>query len=137
MGDTDSRACQTCRDAIGNFVCPDCLAERVRDWLPSRLAPKFSRFHNVLLFYFDAYTSEPVRCGSCRDAATTLLCSGCYLEHVSAWMRSVDRPLAARFSREFAFGKDDTCPRCGATAGGHHQRCDYINPAGKDVQVLP
>jgi len=82
-----------------DFICPDCVAVEVRNWLPTGFVERFDRFHGVLRFYFEAFSTEKNDCTSCKGAVELSLCPKCYVSHVEGWIGSTDKQLATKFDK--------------------------------------
>lgn len=98
--------CQLCREPIWNFLCVDCLSKDVKQWLPTNLSPKFAQFHQTVKGHF--HTTAPDNyepCLNCSLLNESPICPHCYTHETFHWLKSLDKNLAAAFSKIFFFYK--------------------------------
>lgn len=98
--------CQICKEPIHNFVCIDCLAGDIRNWLPEHLVSGFLRFNEMFLEYFHYSHDHEVNnhhlvCGARGKGS---ICLYCYVNEVFQWLLSQNKMLAKRFISIFSFG---------------------------------
>jgi len=102
----DVTLCQMCKEPIWNFVCVDCIANDVRQWLPTQHTKGFKTFHRLFTKHFD-YNYVDARtykyCIHCRNLITVPICPYCYTNEVYQWIRTRDGNLASLFTTVFKF----------------------------------
>lgn len=107
--------CQLCKEPIANFVCIECLAEDIRQWLPGPLSLPFQTFMADLLLTFhyphndvDEHIGHAKRGLVCSSKGRGSLCLYCYVNEVCQWLREGDGTVAERFMQVFHFGMKGT-----------------------------
>ena len=96
--------CQICKEPIWNFFCPDCLAQDIKKWLPSKLAEGFLKFHNQFSGYFHSSLDTTFNwCLSCKGLKEAAICPYCYTNEVIYWLRARNQGIANKFARLFPF----------------------------------
>jgi len=104
--------CQMCKEPISNFICTNRLAMSIRDWLPSKHVDEFTRFHNSIVYYFNAdhcefgysheqHNSKNIVCAK-RDKAS--VCAFCYISEVYEWLKERNENVAEQFLQVFSLG---------------------------------
>ena len=98
--------CQICKEPIHNFICIDCLAEDIKDWLPQHLVSRFSRFNEMFLGYFHYPHDHEENNHNlvCNGRGKGSICLYCYVNEVFQWLLNQNKTLARRFIRVFSFG---------------------------------
>jgi hypothetical protein len=87
--------CQLCKDPIWSFICPDCLAEDIRKWLPTKLKGAFSKFNEDFLASFSMTIDiDGLRCIHCRKIKLANICPFCYMAEVHEWLMHKNQKLA-------------------------------------------
>ena len=104
MGDKHLSVCQMCKEPVWNFICVDCIAEGIRDFLPSVFRSSFDSFQHTLSIYFHGDESAGNACLSCHKHCSFALCHYCYTSEVYQWLEETNQPLAKRFMNVFSFG---------------------------------
>jgi hypothetical protein len=88
--------CQICKYPVWSYICPDCLAKGIREWLPSELSSEFSKFNRLLLEHFKSIESNftQIECIHCHMLKESTLCSFCYITEAFQWLHEKNRRLA-------------------------------------------
>ena len=121
MGGNDLTVCQICKEPVrklspwmfvskagrADFICPDCIAAGIRQFLPSSFSENFSSFHHSFLFHFKNNDFAAATCLSCRTECEFTVCPYCYTREVHEWLEKINKPLAGQFIKIFSFGFDD------------------------------
>ena len=103
----EALACNMCKEPAWNFLCMNCIARDVKEFLPSRLAKGFEQFHRSLYDHFDSsqlILNGAVYCMSCRSTRESPICPHCYSTEVMEWLKERDPQMAKKFLRIFPFG---------------------------------
>lgn len=96
----DIPVCPVCKDPVWSFICPDCLAEQVKNWLPSDLKEDFFRFSCNLISYFsNAGEKSSLPCLNCKTVKEVSICPFCYIAEVFHWLEGRDKRLAREVRR--------------------------------------
>jgi len=107
MGDKNLSICHLCKEPVWNFICPDCIAQGIREFLPSSLSGSFSTFHHSFLSHFKSIDLVENNCLHCRQATDFTICPYCYTTEVYQWLGEMNGPLAKKFITLFSFGFGD------------------------------
>jgi len=88
--------CQICKYPVWSYICPDCLAKEISEWLPQKLSSEFRKFSRSFLEHFSSFESNltRIRCIHCHSLKEATLCSFCYITEVFGWMQGKNRELA-------------------------------------------
>lgn len=88
--------CQICKYPVWSYICPDCLAKEIAQWLPEKLSGEFGRFSRSFLEHFRSVESNltRIRCIHCHRLKESTLCSFCYITEVFRWLHEKNRGLA-------------------------------------------
>jgi hypothetical protein len=141
MGDNNLSVCQICKEPVWNFICPDCIAPAVKDFLPSSFDRKFEEFHSSFLFPFRNSELRIAKCLECRRPAEFTVCPYCYTNEIHAWLVKINQPLADRFIKIFSFGFD-RCrllprePITGDVGGEEAGICDECGEYSESLVLL-
>jgi len=99
--------CQICKDPIWSFICPDCLAKDISDWLPRPLSAQFSRFHSNFSSYFHLNLDTAFQhCLNCKTSSEATICPFCYITEASSWLKSKKPRYAKRLLKMLPLGSD-------------------------------
>jgi hypothetical protein len=98
----ETTICSICLEPIYNFICIDCFAEQVKEFLPRSLREEFESFHEKLKKTF-ANDENKEMCIKCRDVKETSICPFCYNKEIFFWILKKDKNLAERFVKIFNF----------------------------------
>jgi len=87
--------CQICKDPVWSYICPDCLAKGIREWLPEGLSSEFREFSHSFLAQFSSVESNLTRlkCIHCHSGKEVTLCPFCYIAEAFHWLNGKDRRL--------------------------------------------
>lgn len=86
--------CVICSEAITNPICPECLAERMQDWL-RQTNPKLAK--EVKGYHLDGDT----RCIFCGKGMT--ICAHCFSMDIYDYLADNNLELATEFAARFDF----------------------------------
>jgi len=99
--------CQICKDPIWSFVCIDCLADGIRDWLPQGLRSDFFEFNTDFRRFFSNNTDVVfLSCLHCRDSKEASICPFCYLTEVIQWLKIKDAKKAEQLMKMIPTERD-------------------------------
>jgi len=100
---TEATICQLCREPIWNFLCTECLGNKVEQWIPKTLSHDFTEFHQGLQQYFHTTPDNYEPCLKCQLLSEKPICPHCYTTEVFQWMVRVDPATARNFGKIFFF----------------------------------
>lgn len=100
MDNAEPVICKICREPIQNFICVDCVASDIHEWLPHRTSRKFSGFHREFLHHFQSWTDLEL-CVGCKGINSTTICLYCYTREFFHWLRKRNPPLARKSIQVF------------------------------------
>jgi hypothetical protein len=88
--------CQICKDPVWSYICPDCLAKGIREWLPKELSSDFRKFNHSFLKHFTSEESNLtiLPCIHCGSRTEVTVCPFCYIAEAFHWLDERDRRLA-------------------------------------------
>jgi hypothetical protein len=88
--------CQICKDPVWSYICPDCLAKGISEWLPRELSREFRKFNHSFLEHFASSESNitVLPCIHCASRNEVTLCPFCYIAEAFHWLDEKDRKLA-------------------------------------------
>lgn len=101
--------CKICKEPIWNFLCAECLARDIREWLPSKYKGFFFGFHRFFSKSFpsDFNNNGSVACLHCKSRELSV-CPYCYTNEVFHWLKGKNSDLAHSFKRIFSFDFEGT-----------------------------
>ena len=97
------QVCQLCKEPIANFACIRHMGEGIAQWLPSPAKEAFEMENARFLGTFSYMHTDSGRRALCRSGGEPI-CLHCYVNEVFQWLNEIDRPVARRFRKLFAFG---------------------------------
>lgn len=106
-------ACNLCKEPAWNFLCMECVAKDVTEFLPHELVDEFRGFHEYFYNHFDSpqlVLNGAVYCVNCRSTKESPVCPNCYANEVQLWLDDKDSGLAVKFARMFNFGGQASIP---------------------------
>lgn len=106
MGDANLSICQLCKEPVWNFICPDCIAHGIKDFLPSNFVVGFTKFHQSFLSHFRNGGLPMNTCLECKSKELTV-CPYCYTHEVHSWLGKRNKSMATQFMNIFSFGFND------------------------------
>ncbi len=95
--------CQLCKEPIANFASIRHMGEGIAKWLPSPTKELFEKENARFLGTFSATHPDSGR-SALYDAGGEPVCLYCYVNEVFHWLSGIDKAVAKRFRRLFAFG---------------------------------
>lgn len=99
--------CQICKDPIWSFICPDCLAKDIGNWLPRNLRVPFRGFSQNLIRNFSSSTdTDSLRCIKCKETKPANICPFCYVAEAYDWLRERNAKLAGALYRMLPLAGD-------------------------------
>jgi len=99
--------CQMCKDPIWSYICPKCLAEDIKNWLPTIHSDPFKKFHATLEKFFEPNLDTTfIQCLHCKTSAPASICPFCYVVEVFNWLNPIDQELAKHMFKMLPLAKD-------------------------------
>ena len=86
--------CVTCNEVITNPICPDCLAERMQNWL-AEIDPRLAQ--DIKGYQMDGDT----KCIFCNKGMS--ICAHCFSRDIYDYLADNNLELAAEFAARFDF----------------------------------
>lgn len=87
--------CQMCKDPIWSYICPNCLANAIEDWLPYYLKGEFREFSENFFKSFSSTTDmDGLRCLRCHKVRLSTICPFCFIAEAYDFLRERDLELA-------------------------------------------
>jgi len=86
--------CVICNEAITNPICPECLAERMQDWL-RQVNPDLAK--DIRGYRLDGHT----KCIFCGKGMS--ICAHCFSLDIYDYLADKDLELAQEFAARFDF----------------------------------
>jgi hypothetical protein len=86
-----------CKDPIWSFICIDCLAKDIKQWLPHQLSFSFfQEFHNPFSVHFNNIYAGFEYCVNCKSLTQASICPYCYINEVFLWLKNKNPGLAGK-----------------------------------------
>ncbi len=121
--------CQICKDPVWSYICPECLEEDIRKWLPSDISTEFAMFSKTFLKHFNPDDSDFQVCLHCRTEKPVTVCPFCYIAEVCRWLEEKGFKQGKTLLRMLPLGSDYVLTETGC------QWSDGIKPVGEPNQV--
>lgn len=88
--------CQICKEPIWTFICSECLARDIKNWLPKKLSIGFSKFNRNFIrhFHYKFFSSSQLPCLHCKQIKQAPVCAFCYIREVFVWLKDKNMDLA-------------------------------------------
>ena len=97
--------CQLCKEPIANFASLENLGRSIEGWLPS---PANERFAETNRQFLEIFRYHPHKIQQhhlvVNSPISESICLYCYVNAVYQWLDGIDRAVARRFRKLFAFG---------------------------------
>lgn len=98
----ETTICTICLEPIFNFICIDCFASQVHEFLPSQSREEFASFHEKLRKTFSNEENKGT-CIRCREVKEMSICPFCYNKEIFFWILKKNEALAEEFVKIFNF----------------------------------
>jgi hypothetical protein len=107
--------CKICNDTMSSYICPRCLSEDIRKWLPREISGDFDEFHRFFSGLFgDNEELITLNCLHCKEKRDATVCPFCYVFAVSEWLEEKDRHISRQLARMFSFGHEPMAMNSGS-----------------------
>lgn len=135
----EALACNICKEPAWNFMCMDCVARDIKEFLPHKLVKGFQGFHKSFYSHFDSgqlVLNGGVYCMSCRSTRESPVCPHCYTSEVFHWLQERDHKAAQKFARIFSFGgRGDALEGDGPFSGEEQGICDECGEYAEELTL--
>jgi hypothetical protein len=85
--------CRICKDPVWSYICPECLAKDIRNWLPQRLRARFAAFSQAFVEHFSGHGQNPrINCIKCGARSPANVCPFCYVTEMHEWLAENGEP---------------------------------------------
>lgn len=107
MVDTKVPVCKICNDTMSSYICPKCLSEDIRKWLPGEIPGDFKEFSRYFSGLFgDNEELVTLNCVHCKEKRDATVCPFCYVFTVSEWLSEKDKHIAEQLAGMFSFDRE-------------------------------
>ncbi len=92
---------------MSSYICPECLSEDIRKWLPGKISGDFKEFHRFFYGLFgDNEEFITLNCVHCKEKRDATVCPFCYVFAVSEWLGKRDRNIAKQLAGMFSLDRE-------------------------------